>query len=46
VPDFLAEPVGNTVQADFQSLDNVLLPGKYLPPLLAPQFAFLPPLLP
>ena len=46
VTNFLAESIGNPIKADFQSLDNVLLPGKNLPPPLAPLLAFLPTLLP
>ena len=41
VTDFLAESIGNPSKADFQSLDDILLTGEELPPLLA----FLPTLL-
>ena len=42
VTDFLAESIRNPIKADFQSLDDRLLAGKDLPPLLA----FLPTFLP
>jgi hypothetical protein len=46
VSDFLAESIRNPIKADFQSLDDILLPGNNLPPRLAPLLAFLPTLLP
>ena len=44
--DFLAESIGNAIKADFKGLDNVLLTGKDLPPLLAFLTALLPAFLP